>query len=140
MLGVQPSIWLPVNIHIEDGKFVQYIKDLQNPISDLAKISNLQINPEDRQKHAIKSVIRGIEIDVLLDSKIDLQNEITRLEKEIERLQKNIAASISKLENAKFIENAAPETVEYEKEKLENMKDTLGKVKNNLEVLKNIEK
>jgi len=52
MLGVQPSISLPVNFYIEDKKFVQYLKDLQGPISDLAKISNLQINPDNRQKHA----------------------------------------------------------------------------------------
>lgn len=138
-LGVQPSVQLPVNIHIEDSRFTKYIADLQLPISDLAKVSQLQINPANKPKHAIRSVIRGIEIEVLLDSKIDLHREITRLEKEIERLEKNIAGSEGKLANTKFLENAAPETIEYEKEKAENMKDTLGKVRKNLEVLKNIE-
>lgn len=139
MLGVQPSVSLPVNIHIDDGKFVKYIADLQKPISDLAKISILQINPKSKPQHAVRSVIRGIEIELLLDSKIDLHKEIERSEKEIERLKKNILGSESKLGNEKFIENAALETVEYEKEKLANMKDTLTKVENNLEVLKNIE-
>lgn len=138
-LGVQPSVQLPVNIHIEDSRFTKYIADLQLPISDLAKVSQLQINPANKPKHAIRSVVRGIEIEVLLDSKIDLHREITRLEKEIERLEKNIAGSEGKLANTKFLENAAPETIEYEKEKAENMKDTLGKVRKNLEVLKNIE-
>ena len=139
MLGVQPSVSLPVNVHIDDGKFVKYIADLQKPISDLAKISILQINPKSKPQHAVRSVIRGIEIELLLDSKIDLHKEIERSEKEIERLKKNILGSESKLGNEKFIENAALETVEYEKEKLANMKDTLAKVESNLEVLKNIE-
>jgi len=49
-------------------------------------------------------VIRGIEIALILDSKIDLQKEITRIEREIERLQNNIQASKIKLANPQFIE------------------------------------
>jgi len=50
MLGVQPSVSLPINLHIEDPKFIKYFENLQKPISDLAKISNLQINPPIKQK------------------------------------------------------------------------------------------
>ncbi|MCE5305059.1 valine--tRNA ligase [bacterium] len=139
MLGVQPSVSLPINLHIEDPKFIKYFENLQKPISDLAKISNLQINPPIKQKNAIRSVIRGIEIALILDSKIDLQKEITRIEREIERLQNNIQASKNKLANPQFIEKAAADTIDYEREKLESMQNTIEKVKINLEVLKNIE-
>ena len=139
MLGVQPSVSLPINLHIEDPKFIKYFENLHKPISDLAKISNLQINPPIKQKNAIRSVIRGIEIALILDSKIDLQKEITRIEREIERLQNNIQASKNKLANPQFIEKAAADTIDYEKEKLESMQNTIEKVKINLEVLKNIE-
>jgi valyl-tRNA synthetase len=129
---------LPVYLNINNKDIEQAFLSMQKPIADLAKCSEVNINSTKIPKNVITSVIRDIEISLVLDSKIDLDSEIKRLEKEISRLSNNIQSTEKKLSNDKFLANADPEIINYEKEKLANMISSRDKVQNNLEKIKQI--
>ncbi|MFN3781360.1 MAG: valine--tRNA ligase, partial [Candidatus Kapaibacteriota bacterium] len=78
--------------------------------------------------NSITSIVRDVEIHVLIGKDIDLTKEIERISKEIERLQNNILVINKKLNNPTFLEKAKPEVIEKEKIKLGSMTETLNKL------------
>lgn len=58
------------------------------------------------------------ELFMPLDGLIDVEAEKARLDKEIEKIQKEVGKSKAKLGNEKFVANAKPEVVEVERERL----------------------
>ena len=66
-----------------------------------------------------------LEIFVDLDGLIDKDAEKKRLQKEIERLQKDIMGKEGKLSNEKFVNNAAPEFVQKVKDGLAQAREQL---------------
>jgi valyl-tRNA synthetase len=73
---------------------------------------------------------------VMLEFKVDSAVESGRLKKEIARLEGEIAKATSKLSNQNFVERAPAAVVTQEKERLENFRATLEKLKPQLEKLK----
>jgi len=73
---------------------------------------------------------------VMLQFKVDSAVESERLKKEIARLEGEIAKANSKLSNQNFVERAPAAVVTQEKERLENFRATLEKLKPQLEKLK----
>ena len=61
-----------------------------------------------------------VEILVPLAGLIDKAAEAARLEKEIAKLEKNLAGINGKLSNAKFVDNAPKEIVDTERERARN--------------------
>ena len=105
-------------------------------IESLAFCSELEINQNlIKPEKCLNSVFRETEILLLFDDSIDIEKEKQRLQKEIERLERNIIGSESKLSNEKFISNAPENIVQFEKEKIESMKESLLKVKVNFQNL-----
>lgn len=136
--GFAPSMNLPVYFTINNPAIETAFVSMADAISDLAKCSNVFINSNDIPENRITSVIRDIEIHLILDSKIDLKSELSRYEKEIARLNGNIQATEKKLSNEKFLTNASADVISYEREKLENMKSSLEKVQINIEKIKKL--
>ena len=66
---------------------------------------------------------------------IDVDVEISRLQKEIERLQSINKGIKAKLENQNFVAKAPEKVVNGEKEKLTNNQDKLTKLNENLKRL-----
>lgn len=129
---------LPIYIKLHDDELTQMFQENKIALEDLAKSSELQINSDTIPPKSVTSVVRNIEIFIELDQNFDLNQEISRLKKEETRLINNINATNKKLSNPKFIENADPEIVRYEQDKLENMQNSLQKVQTNLHKLEKL--
>ena len=69
-------------------------------------------------KGSAQIVVREATVCLPLGSLIDLAAEKARLEKTLAKVEADIAKISSKLSNEKFVENAKPEVVEAEREKL----------------------
>ena len=76
-----------------------------------------------------------LEIFVDLDGLIDKEAERKRLQKEEDRLVKDIAGKEKKLANEKFVNNAAPEFVEKVREGLAQAKEQLETIRASLKKL-----
>jgi len=135
-INIPPSQKVPAKISIGNKELLNTFNDLSNVIANLAKISSLEIgNNFEKQQGAISSVVREIEVILEVATSIDIEKEKERLRKEIERLERNIKSSQGKLSNEKFVQNAPAEIVQYEKEKLASMEESLAKTIENLKNL-----
>jgi valyl-tRNA synthetase len=137
-LNIAPSQKIPAKITTKDNDKLETFRKLSDAISNLAKLSDLEISDNiEKPQGAISSVIREIEVFLIVQSSIDIEKEKERLLKEIERLEKNIRGCEGKLSNEKFLANAPANIIEYEREKLASMKETLAKTQENLKSLIN---
>lgn len=103
----------------------QYLKRLAK-VKDVIVASNIE-----RPKFSASAVISGDEIFVPLEGLIDINVERKRLEKEIQRFEKMLAETERKLSNENFISKAPKEIIEMERQKYENFKTTLEKLRQN---------
>ncbi|HOK15080.1 MAG TPA: class I tRNA ligase family protein, partial [Candidatus Kapabacteria bacterium] len=135
-INIPPSQKVPAKISIQNEELLSTFNDLSKVIANLAKISSLEIGKNfEKPQGAISSVVREIEVMLEVATSIDVEKEKERLRKEIERLEKNIKGIQSKLSNEKFVQNAPADIVQYEKEKLASMQESLAKTIENLKSL-----
>ncbi len=87
-------------------------------------------------KLAMTSVITGAEVYLPLADLIDLNEEISRLQKEAKKLESEVTRGEKKLGNEKFVANAPEAVVAKEKEKLANYKQQLAATESRIEELK----
>lgn len=87
-------------------------------------------------KLAMTSVITGAEVYLPLADLIDLNEEISRLQKEAKKLESEVTRGEKKLGNEKFVANAPETVVAKEKEKLANYKQQLAATESRIEELK----
>ncbi len=80
----------------------------------------------------------GFEIFTFVREAIDVDAEIAKLNKEIEKAKKDLAASDKKLSNPNFIANAKPEAVEKEKSKKAEFEDKIAKSEDHIKLLKSL--
>ena len=134
---------------------------LSKPIAIVAKPSNADIqailsenesyiarfcNPEsfeyglavEAPSHAVTSVISGAEIYLPLAGLINIDDEITRLEKEAAKLQDEVSRVEKKLSNEKFVAKAPEAVVEAERAKGKEYADQRQAVLERIATLKTL--
>lgn len=135
-MNLPPSKRAPIVISCKSDEQTELFKAQADFIKALGSSSevNVSLNAE-KPKNCLASVVREVEVFLILDGSIDLDKEKERLQKEITRLENNITGVEKKLSNEKFVANAPEKVVAYEREKLESMNESLKKVKENYESL-----
>ena len=104
-------------------------------IRRLARLSSLSV-AKAVPPGSIQLVVRGEVVALPLKGVIDFAAEEARLQKEIARVDADIARVDAKLNNPKFVQNAAEEIVEGEREKREEAEGRRAKILEALERLK----
>ena len=104
-------------------------------ISQMARISSIKQSNES-PKGAIKTVIREATYVLPIADLIDLDQEQSRLEKEIEKLNDNINKMAQQLDNKNFVDNAPEEVIAEKKGIIEQDNDKKQKLTKALEQLK----
>lgn len=74
---------------------------------------------------AMTAVISGAEVYIPLAGLVDLSQEVQRLQKEIDKLENEVARGEKKLSNQGFVNNAPEQLVAEEKEKLSGYREKL---------------
>ena len=87
-------------------------------------------------KNAAQAVAAGCAMEIPLDGVVDTNAEKTRLERELEKAQKEIDGLDRKLSNASFVERAPADVVEENRNRLRGYQDHAAKLKSALERLK----
>ena len=83
-------------------------------------------------------VVGDMEVLVPMAGLIDVDAELARLGKELDKQEKEIARLSGKLGNARFADNAPEEVVAKEKEKLSNAETTLNQLQDQVSKLKSL--
>ncbi|MFC3040025.1 valine--tRNA ligase [Virgibacillus xinjiangensis] len=109
----------------------EYLERFCNP-------SELQIAEKvDAPDKAMSAVVTGAELFLPLEGLIDFDKEIKRLEKELDKWNKEVIRVQKKLANEGFVSKAPQAVVDEEKQKEKDYLEKQAKVKARLEELKN---
>ncbi|MGN1038271.1 MAG: valine--tRNA ligase [Mailhella sp.] len=127
-LDIKPSYRLSVVLRPADEHQAALL-ETNRSFFDLARLESLTI---DRHAHAPKAsasnVVRGCEVIVLLTGAVDFQAELARLDKEIGKVDKDLAALDAKLSNENFVKRAPAELVESEQARHSSLIDKKTKM------------
>ena len=88
-----------------------------------------------RPEHSAALVLNGAELFMRMEGLISFEKERLRLQKEIENVFSYAESVRRKLSNQRFVDNAPPDVVVTEREKLREAEDNLEKLGNKLAVL-----
>ena len=105
-------------------------------IQKLVRVSQIS-SADSAPQGSVQLVVRGDMVALPLKGVIDLAAEGARLAKEMQKADADIARSDAKLNNPKFMERAAEDVVEEEKQKREEAVARKAKIAEALERLKN---
>ncbi|RMG68006.1 MAG: valine--tRNA ligase, partial [Calditrichaeota bacterium] len=90
-------------------------------IIQLARLESVgRLRPDHDLRSTASAIVEAVELYIPLADLIDLAVERKRLDREIERLMKQIEASRRKLSNEDFLQKAPANVVQLEKDKLQN--------------------
>ncbi len=132
---IPPGERLDVHLSVP-ASMIAFVNEQVEIIRSLGRCAEVVVGTDvSKPKGSVAEVVRGIEIYLIVEGKIDLEKERARLTKESERLRGAIAGVEKKLSNTSFVDNAKPDVVQAERQKLHDWTDALEKITRNLATL-----
>ncbi|MDO4623122.1 MAG: valine--tRNA ligase [Eubacteriales bacterium] len=128
--NVPPSKPATVFVVSEDADILAGFANAEEAFSTLAHAEKvcLQANTEGIADDAFSAVIPGVVLYIPFADLVDAEKEMERLKKEEARLTKEIARGTGMLNNERFISKAPAAKVQEERDKLENYKQMMQQV------------
>ena len=134
IVGVHPSNPVDIIVIPDDEGVLEKVRKNVDFITGLAKVSEISFSPQSNRK-AIAQVIEGARIFLPVEGLIDVEKEVGRLKREIEKVERDLILSDRKLSNSDFVERAPENVVGKEREKFDDltarkqkMEDVLNKL------------
>jgi len=134
---IEPSASIDLVVIPKNEEAFNVITINQAYIRKLAKVGNFEIGLTlKKPRPSISGVVLGNELFIPLAGLLDLSAERARMEKEITRLKGMIDTIEKKLGNEQFVSKAPVHVIEKERVKLNSMKLSLAKLRENYEAMK----
>ena len=123
-MNIAPSKKLKVSISAPDDESRATVEIGSSYITNLANLEALTITGNGEEpKNAATGVAGSMRIYVLLEGVVDFAGERKRLEKEMAKVDKDLAAISKKLANRDFMAKASKAVVEKEEEKFREVRE-----------------
>jgi valyl-tRNA synthetase len=136
---IKPSEDLRVRLIPKDGHAQKVLQSNKAYIVKLAKLSECQVETEGSLSKCALMPIRvhefSVEVVVYLEGLVDLAEERKRIEKAIEKFQKEMSGLNSRLSNDNFVKNAPPEIVEQGRATLVELSSKITSLEQSLQRL-----
>ncbi|MEK9198937.1 valine--tRNA ligase [Ureibacillus sp. 179-F W5.1 NHS] len=130
---------VPLFISAKDGETAKVLEDNTAYIEKFCNPETLSIGVAlEAPAQSMTAVVSGAEIYLPLAGLINLDEEIARLEKELEKWAKEVKLVSGKLSNEKFVSKAPEALVAKEREKLADYQEKYEAVEKRLAELKNM--
>ena len=98
-------------------------------LEKLAKVKSTRVLLASEERPPALSALAGtLEVMVPMAGVIDLEKELSRLDKELERMMADQARTAAKLANKNFVDRAPEAVVEKEKQKLDELKAGISSI------------
>ena len=105
----------------------------KNVIATLVKSDDFEIlSGEGTPEGAVATVGKGFEAFVFIRDAIDVEKEIDKIKKNIEKAEKNKIGTEKKLANENFVSRAPEDVIKKENDKLEEFTTAIEKMKAHL--------
>lgn len=135
---LSPGKKIEVILHAGSDESAAALKEGTMTLKKLAGLEDADITrslPE-KPRQALSAVVGDIEIYLPLSGLVDLTQEVLRLEKELKKLEGELARAQSKLNNPGFLAKAPQEVVAEEKAKEDDYRQKYDKVRARIESLR----
>jgi valyl-tRNA synthetase len=117
-----------------------FLHDQQPYLRSLARVGSADWKGEgERPKGAATAVVGALEIYLPLEDLVNLEEERTRLSKEVGKLEDELARVQKKLSNGDFIAKAKAEVIQKEKDKAVEFDERIRTLKNSLEKIQDLQ-
>ena len=135
--GLAPQQSAPsIVIATEDLSIRRSVEENQDLISLLGRVEEIRlVEPGERPKQSLAAVLPRRTLFLGVGDILDIPSEMERLRKEKEKIEGDIAKGEKKLENESFLAKAPEDVVVKERERLQEARERLSRVIQNLESL-----
>jgi valyl-tRNA synthetase len=134
--GVPEGEELEISLASDNGHFRQTVDAQATSLLRLSRVRKVRWGRADGRSIGAHAVLtNGAELFLPLEGVIDLQRERERLRQEINRLEGQVRAGESKLDNEQFVRKAPADVVERERDKVRTQREQLDKLKAKLALL-----
>jgi valyl-tRNA synthetase len=135
-MNISPAKALPIYMTKGGNNDQRRMEDNRQFLSKLANLESITWldNPEDAPLSAT-SLAGDLEILVPMAGIIDVDAELARLDREIEKNALEAKKLSGKLSNAKFVDNAPAEVVAKERQKLSDFESSLTQLQDKRKVI-----
>ncbi|MGO9315487.1 MAG: valine--tRNA ligase [Syntrophobacteraceae bacterium] len=137
-MNVSPALKVEVVCLCEHGSEPELLKEHERTITDLGKVSRLTVaraGEINKPKYAAGTVVRNVEVFVILKDVLDFESESNRLQKELGKLEKEFGLTYRKLSNDDFLQKAPHEVIEKERDKNARLGEKIEKLNRRLEIM-----
>jgi valyl-tRNA synthetase len=136
-MNISPSLNLTATVQTKETNIKTTLEQHQDIIINLAKLNAFSVNESaERPKSSATAVVGGATISIPLEGIIDFSKEAQRLEKEMNKLTKELAVVSKKLGNDDFLNKAPNDVVEQVKAKHSGLQEKQEKLESNLNRIK----
>ena len=117
-VNIKPKDDVSVELFSDNQELVQYFRSNLINFQELARVKDLKVGNKElnRPNKSIMNITTHTEIFVPLEGVIDLKEQVARLQKELDKTQKEFSGYQSRMNNENFMKNA-PENVREEVKK-----------------------
>jgi valyl-tRNA synthetase len=141
--NIKPSVRIPTAYLISDDEGLRAsVEATRDYIGHQAKIDAIELltaaEADALEGAAATAVAGGVEIRFMLKGLIDVEEELTRLRKEISRVEDDMAFVNKKLGNPKFVERAPDHIVQKERDKLAGFEQEKSALESSMSELENL--
>ena len=133
--NIPPAKDIKVRIKTDDAGLKDFIENEGALISSLIHCDDFGIY-DGEADGAVTAVGKTFEAFLYIRDMIDVEKEIARLTKNIEKNEKLLISTEKKLSNEKFVSRAPEEVITKEREKLDEFRNAIGKMGTYLAELK----
>ncbi len=129
---IDPQTSISAVLNVEEVKTEKLLRENEELIKRMSKISKIDIGKLAKPKNAAASVVGRVEIYIPLEGLIDFAKEKDRLSKEADRMASEIKAITGRLKDKNFTAKAPKEIIEKQKTHKNELEIQLEKIKGNL--------
>ena len=138
-MNVPPGTQVEVFLHSPEAGAIETLNRHRQSIQILGRVQDLHCNAADGPPAAAaKAVVDAVDIFMPLAGIIDFTEEARRLDRELEKLGKEVAQAQRKMSNEDFLAKAPAEVVAKEQAKLQAQTEKLHKLKSHRERIKEL--
>lgn len=133
-VNIKPKEEVPVNLFTDDKNLQDYYNSNKQNFVDLARVGELKVlsKSEFRPAKSVMKATTHTEIFLPLEGVIDLSEQISRLEKDLKKTEKEFMKYDKKINNQKFMENAPDEVKAEVKANAEELSAKISSIQENL--------
>lgn len=138
-VNAKPKDEVKVSLFSDDQELKDYLKHNTHFLSELARVKELVIAPKTGSQRPGKSTFAAAphsEVFLHLEGIVDLDEQLARIQKELEKSEKEMMALDKKVQNKKFMDNAPAEVVAEVRAKAAECEAKITSLKQNIEIFK----